>query len=48
MTKVYSENISPASSFLTPTGELVVVAATIDPLIEKHKEGENQKQRPRF
>ena len=48
MAKMYSKNISPASSFLTPTGEFVVVAATIDPLIEKHKEEKNEQQRPRF
>ena len=48
MKKVYSEAISPASSFLTETGEFVVVSATIDPLIEKYEEEKDEEKRPLY
>ena len=43
MAMIYGENISPIFSFLTRTGQLVVVAATVDPQM-KHKEQEDKKE----
>ena len=44
----YKRNIRRAFSFLDRTGEFVIVSATIDPLIEKHKEDKDEKKRPLY
>ena len=43
MAMIYGENVSPIFSFLTRTGQLVVVAATVDPQM-KDKEQKDKKE----